>query len=63
MFGFHIDFVREEARLLASAGEREAALDTYAKYFRLRPNPPDLASWRDTWYVVRAELDSLLESG
>jgi len=62
MFGFHIDFVREEARLLARAGERDAALDAYAKYFRLRPNPPDLASWRDTWYVVRAELDSLLES-
>jgi len=62
LFGFHIEFVREEARLLAQAGQTEAALDRYAKYFRLRPEPPDLDSWAKEWTIVRAEFEALQES-
>jgi DNA-binding SARP family transcriptional activator len=59
LFGFHIDFVREEARLLAQAGETDAALDRYEKYFRFRPEPPDLASWAVEWEIVREEYEAL----
>jgi hypothetical protein len=62
LFGWHIDFVREEARLLAQAGETDAALAHYEKYFRLRPEPPDLASWAAVWEDVRAEYDALLRT-
>lgn len=61
LFGFHIEFVRTEAKLLAQAGETEAALDRYERYFRLRPVPPDLASWAEEWKVVRAEYEALKE--
>lgn len=60
LYGFHIDFVREEARLLAQAGETDAALSRYEKYFRLRPEPPDLASWAREWAAVRDEYEALL---
>jgi len=62
LFGFHIEFLREEARLLAQAGETDAALARYEKYFRLRPEPPDLASWAAKWEEVRAEYEALLRS-
>jgi len=55
LFGFHIEFLLEEARLLAAAGTTDAALEKYDLYFRLRPDPPDLASWRETWYAAQAE--------
>jgi DNA-binding SARP family transcriptional activator len=59
LFGWHIDFVREEARLLAQAGEIDAALARYEKYFRFRPEPPDLASWALEWEIVREEYEAL----
>ncbi len=59
LFGFHNEFVLEEARLLAAAGAREKALEKYDLYFRLRPEPPDLASWRMTWEAARAEREAL----
>jgi tetratricopeptide (TPR) repeat protein len=62
LFGWHIDYVREEARLLAQAGETNAALAHYEKYFRLRPEPPDLASWASVWEDVRAEYEALLRT-
>jgi hypothetical protein len=62
LYGFHVDFVREEARLLAQAGETEAALARYDKYFRLRPEPPDLESWAEVWEAVRTEFAALKES-
>jgi hypothetical protein len=61
LYGFHIEFLREEARLLVLAGEPEAALERYEKYFRLRPEPPDLESWADTWHEVRREYEALVE--
>jgi hypothetical protein len=62
LFGFHVDFVLEEARLLAAAGAREAALAMYDRYFRLRPTPPDLLAWRETWEDARAEREVLLSA-
>jgi hypothetical protein len=59
LFGWHIDFVREEARLLAQAGETDAALARYEKYFRFRPEPPDLGSWAVEWQIVRDEYEAL----
>jgi len=55
LFGYHIEFLLEEARLLAAAGATDAALEKYDLYFRLRPDPPDLASWRETWNAAQAE--------
>jgi hypothetical protein len=63
LFGFHIDFLLEEARLLAAAGATEKALAKYDLYFRLRPEPPDLDSWRETWEAARAEREALLSAG
>jgi len=59
LFGFHVDFLLEEARLLAAAGTTEKALAKYDLYFRLRPEPPDLASWRETWNAAQAERKAL----
>ena len=59
LFGVHIDFLLEEARLLAAAGATEKALAKYYLYFRLRPEPPDLDSWRETWEAARAEREAL----
>ncbi len=61
LFGFHIEFVREEARLLALAGETKAAAARYEKYFRFRSTPPDLPSWAEDWEEARAEYEALLE--
>ena len=55
LFGYHADFLLEEARLLAASGATDAALEKYDLYFRLRPDPPDLASWRETWNAAQAE--------
>jgi len=60
LFGFHVDFLLEEARLWAAAGNSEAALDRYDRYFRLRPAPPDLPAWRATWERAQAEREALL---
>jgi len=60
LFGYHIVFQLEEARLLAAAGATEQALAKYDLYFRLRPEPPDLDSWRETWEAARAEREALL---
>ncbi len=62
LFGWHIDFVREEARLLAQAGETDAALARYEKYFRIRPAPPDLESWAAEWNLAREEYEALRRS-
>ena len=62
LFGYHVDFLREEARLLAAAGATEKALAKYDLYFRLRPEPPDLASWRATWEAACAEREALLSA-
>jgi len=62
VFGFHNEFVLEEARLWAAAGSPEAALDRYDRYFRLRPEPPDLPAWRTTWERARAERNALLSA-
>lgn len=59
LFGYHVDFLLEEARLLAAAGTTGAALEKYDLYFRLRPDPPDLASWRETWNAAQAERKAL----
>jgi hypothetical protein len=63
LFGFHVDFVLEEARLLAAAGATEQALAKYDLFFRLRPEPPDLNSWRQTWEAARAERQGLRSAG
>ena len=63
LFGFHIDFLLEEARLLAAAGATEQALAKYDLYFRLRPEPPDLDSWRQTWAAAHTERQALLSAG
>jgi hypothetical protein len=60
VFGFHNEFLLEEARLWAASGNGEAALDRYDRYFRLRPTPPDLAAWRATWERAQAEREALL---
>jgi DNA-binding SARP family transcriptional activator len=62
LFGFHIEFQLEEARLLAAAGATQQALAKYDLYFRLRPEPPDLESWRETWEAARAEREALLSA-
>jgi DNA-binding SARP family transcriptional activator len=62
LFGFHIDFQLEEALLLAAAGAAEQALEKYDLYFRLRPEPPDLGSWRETWEAARAEREALRDA-
>jgi len=59
LFGYHIEFLLEEARLLAAAGVTDEALRKYDLYFRLRPDPPDLDSWRATWEAARAEREAL----
>jgi DNA-binding SARP family transcriptional activator len=62
LFGFHNEFLLVEARLLAAAGVRSAALDRYDRYFRLRPEPPDLPAWRTTWEKARAERLALIST-
>jgi len=62
LFGFHNEFLLEEARLLAAAGLKGAALDRYDRYFRLRPEPPDLPAWRKTWEQARAERMALIST-
>jgi hypothetical protein len=62
LFGFHNEFILEEARLLAAAGASEKALDQYDLYFRLRAEPPDLESWRETWEAARSERETLLKA-
>ena len=61
IIGFHADFLREEARLLAQAGEADAAVSRYEKYFRLRPQRPDLDSWAEAWEAARNELAELTD--
>ncbi len=60
LFGYHIEFQLEEARLLAAAGATEKALAKYDLYFRLRSEPSDLKSWRETWEAARTEREALL---
>ena len=60
VFGYHNEFLLEEARLWAAAGSREKALDRYDRYFRLRPTPPDLPAWRATWERAQAERAAVL---
>ena len=62
LFGFHNEFLLEEARLLAAAGVRSAALERYDRYLRLRPEPPDLPAWRTAWEQARAERMALISS-
>lgn len=62
LFGFHNEFLLEEGRLLAAAGVRSAALERYDRYFRLRPEPPDLPAWRTAWEQARAERMALISS-
>ena len=62
LFGFHNEFLLEEARLLAAAGVRSAAQERYDRYFRLRPEPPDLPAWRTTWEQARAERLALMST-
>jgi hypothetical protein len=62
LFGYHVDFLLVEARLLAAAGASAEALAKYDLYFRLRPEPPDLATWRQTWETARAEHRDLLSA-
>jgi len=62
LFGYHNEFLLEEARLLAAGGVRGAALDRYDRYFRLRPDPPDLPAWRTTWEQARAERMALIST-
>ncbi len=53
----HTTYLREQARLGAAAGDREAAIMAYRRYLRLRTNvEPGLA--RDA-AMVRAELEKL----
>lgn len=62
LFGFHVDSVREEARLRADAGDHGGALALYDRLLRLRPEPPDLPASRQTWEAVRAEREALLSA-